>query len=538
MVGAILHSIGGLGLFLLGMSLLTDGLKTLAGPGLRRLLRRWTRTPTTGAISGALVTAIVQSSSATTITAVGMVGAGLLTFPHALGIVLGANVGTTATGWLVAVFGFKISLDTIAMPMVLAGALIRMFAKDWIAAVGHSIAGFAVIFIGIAVLQEGMAAFQGIVSPENLPGDDILGRLQLVGIGIAVTVVTQSSSAGVAVALTALNAGTIGFGQAAAMVIGMNVGTTVTAALATIGGSAAVKHTGFAHVVYNLLTGAMAFMLLGLYVRLGEELGLDNNPEMFLVGFHTLFNTLGVVLVLPFAGQFAALVERLITSREPVLSRHLERKLLKEPALALEAVRSTLLEISAWTIAILRPVLAGRPPAPAGEALAPLTNALMESHSYLEDLTKKKPSEQISRKNVHLMYAADHLDRVVVRLGTHDRIDTIVANNELQQAALELDSIAKRVDIWVREPTVEDLSVDAKQAWQRLEEYKESYRRDVLERAATGRLTVSDSMRRLDAMRWLVRVAHHLWRLLHHLHEAQLKRGRGLGDPAEHEADA
>ncbi|MBT8495558.1 MAG: Na/Pi symporter, partial [Deltaproteobacteria bacterium] len=310
MIGAILQSIGGLGLFLLGMSLLTDGLKTLAGSSLQRILRRFTRNPTTGAVSGAVVTAVVQSSSATTITAVGLVGAGLLTFPHALGILFGANIGTTATGWLVAVFGFKVPLGTIAMPLVLVGVLLRLFASDRLAALGYSLAGFAVIFIAIGIMQSGMANLEGLVTPESFPGNDLLGRLELVAIGVAITLVTQSSSAGVATAMTALHTGTIGFEQAAALVIGMDVGTTVTAVLATLGGSAAVKRTGYAHLIYNLMTGTMAFALLTPYINVAELLGSSSDPELFLVGFHTFFNTLGVLLVLPLAGRFGRLMER------------------------------------------------------------------------------------------------------------------------------------------------------------------------------------------------------------------------------------
>ena len=152
MIGSVLLCLGGLGLFLLGMTVLTDGLRALAGRALRRLLSRFTRSPLSGAMTGAVTTAVVQSSSATTVAAVGFVGAGLLTFPQALGIVLGANVGTTITGWLVALLGFKLELGTAAMPIVLVGALIRLFARGRASAVGFAVAGFGLIFVGISLL--------------------------------------------------------------------------------------------------------------------------------------------------------------------------------------------------------------------------------------------------------------------------------------------------------------------------------------------------------------------------------------------------
>jgi phosphate:Na+ symporter len=201
--------LGGVGLFLLGMLVLTGGLRGLAGDALRRLLARFTRSPVSGAIAGAVTTAVIQSSSATTVTAVGFVGAGLLSFPQALGIVFGANIGTTVTGWLVAILGFKLELATIAPPLLVAGVLLRLFASGTARQAGWALAGFSLLFIGIDALQQGMGAFEGRVTPENFPEDSPSGRLRLVLIGVAITLVTQSSSAGVATAMVALGTGAI-----------------------------------------------------------------------------------------------------------------------------------------------------------------------------------------------------------------------------------------------------------------------------------------------------------------------------------------
>jgi phosphate:Na+ symporter len=536
-VGAILQSIGGLGLFLLGMSLMTDGLKTLAGSSLQRVLRRFTRSPTSGAISGAVVTAVVQSSSAITITVVGLVGAGVMTFPQALGIIFGANVGTTATGWLVAIFGFKVPLGSIAMPLVLGGVLLRLFARDWLAAIGISLAGFAVIFVGIDTLQAGMSGMQGLVTPSSFPGDDLLGLLKLIGLGALVTVVTQSSSAGVATALTAVHTGTIGFGQAAAMVIGMNVGTTVTAVLATIGGSAAVRRTGYAHMVYNVMVSAIGLGLLTPYIRVTDMMGLDGHEELYLVGFHTLFNTMGLFLILPATRRFGRLMERLIPSDAPVLSRYLEPRLLQAPGQAVDAVYSTIQEITALAVNVLRPIFAGKKQSELRTATAPLNDALQEAQSFLDDLSRRSSTKEQSRKALHLLYAADHLARLVVRLGRSDRIATIGATEALRRATNELDTIAARMESWIREPDGEDLERDAKQAWRSLETHNESYRREVMELTASGRISTAESIRRLDAMRWIVRVSHHLWRLIHHIEAARAKGSVTREPAAEHETD-
>ena len=195
---AALEAIGGLGLFLIGMSVMTDGLRRLAGRGLRTVLRRFTRSPSSGAAVGATTTAIVQSSSATTVAAVGLVGAGAMTFAQSLGIIFGANLGTTVTGWLVLLFGFKVELGTLAFPIVFAGALGITFGRGRWTALGYALAGFGLLFIGIDLLQGGMAGLEGRLTPDSFPPDTWRGRLQLVGLGVLITLITQSSSAGVA----------------------------------------------------------------------------------------------------------------------------------------------------------------------------------------------------------------------------------------------------------------------------------------------------------------------------------------------------
>ncbi|MDX1295724.1 MAG: Na/Pi symporter, partial [Sulfurimonadaceae bacterium] len=255
---AAAQGIGGLGLFLLGLIVMTDGLRSIAGDAVRAALLRYTRSPYSGAMTGAAGTALMQSSSATTVAAVGFVGAGLMHFSEALGIIFGANLGTTVTGWLVLLFGFKLKLGLLALPLVFIGAVMRLFAKGKWGGIGFAIAGFGLLFVGIAMLQEGMGALQGLISFEQFPADTWSGRLQLLALGMIFTVITQSSSAGVAAALTAMFAGLISFEQAAALVIGMDIGTTVKVAVITVGSNSEVRRTGYSHLIYNLFTGALA----------------------------------------------------------------------------------------------------------------------------------------------------------------------------------------------------------------------------------------------------------------------------------------
>ena len=189
MIETLINASGGLGLFLVGMIVMTDGLRGLAGDSMRLALMRFTRSPVSGAVTGAIATAVLQSSSATTVAAVGFVGAGLLGFAEALGIIFGANIGTTITGWLVALLGFKLKLGIVVLPLILVGALMRLFGKGRVAHSGTALAGFGLIFVGIGLMQTGMAGLQDVITPAQLPQDTWGGRLSLVALGILITII-------------------------------------------------------------------------------------------------------------------------------------------------------------------------------------------------------------------------------------------------------------------------------------------------------------------------------------------------------------
>jgi phosphate:Na+ symporter len=230
----LMQVLGGIGIFMIGMIVMTEGLRSLAGESISKALMRFTKTPASGALTGAVTTAILQSSSATTVAAVGFVGAGLLAFPEALGIVFGANIGTTITGWMVALLGLDLKLGTVILPFILLGAILKLFFRDKLAAIGYAIAGFGLIFVGIEWMQDAMSGMESVLLQKYLPESSFIGYIELLFMGIIVTMITQSSSAGVAATLTLLYSGLIEFDQAAALVIGMDVGTTFTAVMASV----------------------------------------------------------------------------------------------------------------------------------------------------------------------------------------------------------------------------------------------------------------------------------------------------------------
>ena len=506
MIRAALQGLGGLGLFLLGMVVMTEGLALLASGAVRGVLARQTRSTARGALAGALTTALVQSSSVTTVATVGFVGAGLLTFPNALGIVFGANAGTTVTGWIVATLGFKLDLGTIVPPVILAGVLLRLFGRGTPRSVGLALAGFGLVFLGIEVLKSGMAGLEGELTPADLPGESLGGRIALVGIGFAVTAVTQSSSAGVATAIAALHARTISFEQAGALVVGMDIGTTLTALVATIGATTAARRTGAAHVIYNVITGIGAFLLLPVYATILREWARAE-PELALVGFHTAFNVLGVLLVLPVAGRFAHFIERLVPERGPRWTEALEPVLLSQPPLALHAVERALRERAAAAFAFVTTEASGDVP-DRERALDRLEEALSEVRAYLDRVPVADRDSTDTRRRESAMHVVDHLRRMLHRCRAQ-RLERARRDEELEAwTARFVDALAAG----------EGAAEERLAALHReLDDAEQTFRARLLRRAAAEDLTVDEALRKLDDFRALRRLCHHGWRIAHHL---------------------
>jgi len=507
---------GGLGLFLLGMVILTDGLRALAGDALNRALVGFTKTPASGAATGAIVTAIVQSSSATTVAAIGFVSAGILTFSQALGILLGANVGTTV---IVALVGFKLDLGLAALPLLLAGVLLRMFGRGKLRDTGWAVTGFALVFIGIGFMQGGMEPLEGTITPASFPDDTLWGRLKLVGIGMLITIVTQSSSAGVATALTALAAGAMSFHQAAAMVIGMDVGTTFTALLATLGGSQQTRRTGAAHVVFNVMTGIAALVILTPYtycVDRAVEGGVGAHAQFALVGFHTAFNVLGVIAVLPFARRFAAMMERLVPDRGPLLTRRLEKELLKDTTSAVTALWSTVTDLTDETFNLLAGVLRGSKPMSRSVRTDRAAHAIAMARQYADEIETSTKNEASRARHIAAMHCLDHLDRLLDRSRQAERAETVLGDHELRDMS---DALAAELEHSVKASEPEqfmELERNLKVVLDRIMADTQPYRARTIG-AATAQLPLDRAMKQLDAVRWLLRVADHAWRIVHHL---------------------
>ena len=535
----LLTLLGGVGIFLVGMTMLTEGLKVAAGATLRTILARFTRNRFSAVASGALVTGLVQSSSATTLATIGFVSAGLLTFPQAIGVIFGANVGTTSTGWLVSLVGFKLDITLVAFPLIGAGAVTMLLTNGTKAAAGRAVAGFGLIFVGIDFMQEGMASLADDLDPGIFQGDTLQGRVLLVLIGVVMTVLMQSSSAAVATTLTALNAGAVDMNEAAALVIGQNLGTTVTAGVAAIGASLAARRTALAHVLFNGLTGVVALIALPFFVDISQDLA-EGDPAVSLAAFHTVFNVAGVAILLPFVGRFARLVERLLPEREPDLAGHLDDTVLDVSHIAIDAARRTISRIAIVALAQTEAAINGAPLARAEEVDAALDD-LQRFVTRISATTSEERSRYLG-----VLHAFDHLHQVVA-LSQSPPARTALQQSPDQLILLE-DQVRATRD-WLASDPSTPIPAGSERIAHELAEWRIQRRRELLEEAAaagdeqpppakrTVRLwdwrpgrrngeaapaapaAVTAAMpivEQLDAMVWMARLAHHLWRLTWH----------------------
>lgn len=299
MLAYVSIGIGGIGLFLWGMWLITEGLRQAAGSSLDRILTSWTSSRLKGLLAGTLLTAAVQSSSVVTMAIIGFANAGLITFQRAVWMMFGSNPGTTATAWIVALVGFKFQIDALALPVIGIGAMLRVLGRsERSKSFGEALSGLGLLLLGIEVLSTGFSA----LGNEVQLGQEY-GVLVMVLVGIVLASIIMSSAVPVALVLTALASGSISMVDAAAVVIGANMGTSFKSILVVIGATSNARRLAAAHVFFNVFTGVVCIVflhpLLWLMYWLGGVFGVGDEPVTLMAIFHTIFNVGGVFLMWP-----------------------------------------------------------------------------------------------------------------------------------------------------------------------------------------------------------------------------------------------
>ena len=342
----ILQLFGSLGLFLFGMKVMSDALMSLAGDKMRHILASMTSNRFFGILTGFLITAVIQSSSATTLMVVSFVNASLLTLSEAIGVILGAHIGTTITAWLITILGFKISMSTLALPLVGFGFAFTFTKKENLKKWGGFIIGFAVLFIGLQFLKDAVPNIKenpGMLEwLQHYTDMGYFSLLIFLAIGTVLTLIVQSSSATMALTLIMCHEGWIPFDMAAAMVLGENIGTTITANLAAIVANYNAKRAARAHFITQTLGVVWMMILIYPFLRLIDSFTQSNGISAFdsplaipgaLSAFHTSFNIANTFVMIWFVPFIVKIVERMVPYKEEPEKEIDEPKFLSEAIL-------------------------------------------------------------------------------------------------------------------------------------------------------------------------------------------------------------
>src|SRR5215467_4792144 len=552
--------LGGVGLFLLGMSVMTGGLKALAGTRLRTTLSKAAATPLSGAFWGAFVTLLVQSSSATTMTTIGLVGAGLLTFSQGLGLVFGANIGTTGTGWLIALIGVRVSLTAYALPMIFVGALINLLGRGRASAAGESLAGFALVLFGLTTLQQGMGGVAERLHPADLPAvfgpgvawwSSVFGVLALVAVGLAMTAAMQSSTAAIAVTLSAYYAGAVALDQACALIIGQNIGTATSSALAAIGASSTAKRLALAYVLFKLIAAVIALAVFPVTIPLLVRASQRVDGVTLLAAYHTAYNVIGVAVLLPLVDKFTRVVERILPERASPLTRCLDPAALVTPIAAEEAVRRTVARSLGTMCGSIGAALTAANPGTFPRAgidnvsVAEAGDALRQALAFMSEASGPPDSDEEQERLTSTMHALDHASRLAEVAsersesspapgGSEDVRAVELCGEAMRNAALIAGQVGalpgeapeQEKEIAANAAPTDHAAAQLEQCAKSLHELQVAHRKATLSAVAGGAVSADEAIGRVDTIRRLEALARHAWRSAAYLVDSHRPGGR------------
>jgi phosphate:Na+ symporter len=513
--------LGGLGLFLLGIHHLTEGLKGLAGDSLRRALQRLVSGRFSAVVCGAIFTAVIQSSTAAILTVIGFVSAGLVTFMQAVGMIIGATLGTTSTIWLVAIFGLRFRISAAALPMLGIGAFLWLIARGKTRSFGALLAGFGLIFTGIDFLQTGMGGVSW--NLEAFAGHGFGARWILAGIGVLMSIIMQSSTAAGATTLVALNAGSLTFQQGCAMIVGQSIGTAATTGLVMIGGGLAVRRSSMAHIIFSVVVGILGILFLGPLTAAADWVGArlyDPDGVLAMATFSSLFKLAGIVVFYPWLDGFARFIVRISgTGSESAVSR-LDPALAEAGAtVALEAAWRAILEVARGAVDAIRRRLAGE-----SIKYDPPVEAVQQTEHFLESLPLETTDlGTIGPRLVRLVHALDHLTEL------HDDLTRIPPAASGWQPPAEFEAGARALAEWInatKDPRAApdpDIFKAIEDASKQLSAQRKTSREKMLEDVALQRTPTATARTALETLVWADLALYHAWRLAESLRIASGK---------------
>ncbi len=336
----------GIAIFIVGMLFMEEGFKLFAGGTLEKILQKTTNTVFKAVVSGFMATSLVQSSSLTTIIAISFLSAELIALSQALGIIFGANIGTTTTAWIVSSFGMKIKIAAYAMPMLIFGVILTFTSSKTNKGLGNILLGLGFIFLGIGYMKEGFEALKSGIDLAQFAMEGYTGIFIYILVGAVATVIIQSSSATMAIIITAVATGQISYMNSLSLAIGANIGTTVTAILGALTSNADGKRLAAGHLIFNTVTALFAVLFIHVLSdfvnKASVVLGIgEDDIAMKLSLFHTIFNVVGVMLVVPFIKPLVNFLEKLFVPKgnRRGKPKFLDREVIKMSGPALVAVK-------------------------------------------------------------------------------------------------------------------------------------------------------------------------------------------------------
>lgn len=512
--------IGGLGLFLFGMRQMSDGLQMAAGTRLKRLLEVLTTNPISGVVMGTVVTALLQSSSTTTVMTVGFVNARLMTLRQAVGVIMGANIGTTVTAHLIA---FRIdSLVPVALGI---GAVLALFGKkERIRFFGQVVFGFGVLFVGLEMMSDAVRPLRDLPLFRELILRFIDAPLLGVAAGTFMTVVVQSSSAAIGLLQSMAREGVVSIDAALPILFGDNIGTTITAVLSAIGVSLAAKRAAAVHVVFNV-TGTILFLIA---LPLLKPLVIASSGDIArqIANAHTFFNVGNTLVQLPFAGAIVWLVTRIVRGKEEtVAANRLDPRFLDAPEVAINLVRRELGEMvkrARETVTLpLEELIQPTGDEPLQEAFAKEAEVNQYNRqiaTYLAELTQSNLSDEQADAVRELLHVLADVERVgdygenITELVEYSRVESLPftprAIEELQELSrLVLETYDLAVAAWIEDdPTKAQKVFDLEQ---QVDELEQTLRSNHIDRLNQGECHPSSGIVYLDIASNLERVADH-----------------------------
>lgn len=530
--------VGGLGLFLFGMKIMSEGLQKIAGSRMRQILGALTNNRLVGTLVGIAVTAIIQSSSATTVMVVGFVNAGLMSLVQSIGVILGANIGTTVTAQLIA---FKIT--KFALPAIGVGSGLKLFSKNKKTVyIGEVILGFGLLFYGLSTMKGAFKPIKG--APEFIDFFHMVGDNPLLGvlIGALLTIIVQSSSATIGITLALASSGVLSFPSSVALIMGENIGTTVTANLAAIGTNIAARRTALAHFLFNALATTLMLLLMPFFMDIVTIItqsggvgpaeyvnaaGEKPNIARYIANTHTFFNIFNVLLFLPFVGLLAKAATLLVPGSDEEIEYHLkylDNRVLNTPPIALAQARSETRRMAQVAKEMVEESLGflqddNLKRLPSLEKKEELTDILQkEITDFLVALSQKSITTETSKEVASMMHMVNDLERVgdhCENLWTlnHRKIEQKISFSDVAIGEIQEISILTKdfLSTIITAMEAKDLGIydEAHRLEDEIDDLEERLRNNHIKRLNTGECTVNSGLIFIDMLHNFEKIGDH-----------------------------